>query len=186
MCNRSLMKKQDTPQTIMLWKKVNQYNFFIIIFQFPTGTPTSSDPPYALSPHNNGNYHSSTKSRPLLHSQRSRSISPSASPTRSRSRSKSPGNHHHVTLNAKASGSGHANVSITHHHHCCSCHGGHTVSQNQCCWGAFINDVTSILRFLTPHPPHCHQKQAEPRPKSRKTKLQTLPKQGSSTKTCKI
>ena len=100
------------------------------MFQFFTGTPTSSDP-YALSPHNNGNYHSSggTKSRPLLHhSQRSRSISPSASPTRrSRSRSKSPGNHHHVTLNAKASGSGHANVSITHHHHCCSSHGGHMV-----------------------------------------------------------
>ena len=101
------------------------------MFQFFTGTPTSSDP-YALYPHNNGNYHSSggTKSRPLLHhSQRSRSISPSASPTRrSRSRSKSPGNHHHVTLNAKASGSGHANVSITHHHHCCSSHGGHMVS----------------------------------------------------------
>ena len=103
------------------------YCIVIHYFQFSAGTPTSSDP-YALSPHNNGNYHSSNKSRPLLHSQRSRSISPSASSTRSRSRSKSPGNHHHVTLNAKASGSGHANVSITHHHHCCSCHGGHTVS----------------------------------------------------------
>ena len=102
------------------------YSIVIYYFQFSAGTPTSSDP-YALSPHNNGNYHSSNKSRPLLHSQRSRSISPSASPTRSRSRSKSPGNHHHVTLNAKASGSGHANVSITHHHHCCSSHGGHMV-----------------------------------------------------------
>ena len=122
----------------MQWKwntqLINSIISFIILinifFQFSTGTPTSSDP-YALSPHNNGNYHSSggSKSRPLLHhSQRSRSISPSASPTRrSRSRSKSPGNHHHVTLNAKASGSGHANVSITHHHHCCSSHGGHMV-----------------------------------------------------------